>query len=52
MKAEVDADRGRLGAVPVRARAPRWSMARSDARFAAFAISEAIASSFKMMGGP
>jgi multiple sugar transport system permease protein len=33
MKAEVDADRGRLGAVPVRARAPRWSMARSDARF-------------------
>lgn len=33
MKTGVEADRGRLGAVPARARAPRWSMARSDARF-------------------
>ena len=33
MKAGVEADRGQLDAMPARARAPRWSMARSDARF-------------------
>src|SRR5262245_20527811 len=34
MNARVESDRGRLAAVPLRARrAPRWSMARSEARF-------------------
>jgi multiple sugar transport system permease protein len=35
MKAGVEADRGRLAALSIRARTPRWSMARSDARFGA-----------------
>jgi multiple sugar transport system permease protein len=33
MKTGVEAERGRLDAALLRARAPRWSMARSDARF-------------------
>jgi multiple sugar transport system permease protein len=33
MNARVESGRDRVGALPLRARSPRWSMARSDARF-------------------
>src|SRR5215471_13277088 len=42
MKAGVESDRSRLGVLPVRARAPRWSMARSDARFGVFLTAPAL----------
>jgi len=42
MKAGVESDRSRLGVLPVRARVPRWSMARSDARFGVFLTAPAL----------
>src|SRR5262245_64069116 len=42
MNASVESGRGRVGALPLRARTPRWSMARSDARFGLFLTAPAL----------
>src|SRR5215475_6185554 len=42
MNARVESGRGRVGALPLRARTPRWSMARSDARFGALMSAPAL----------
>src|SRR5215467_16086175 len=42
MNARVEPDRGRLGALPLRARTSGWSMARSDARFGALMSAPAL----------
>ena len=42
MNARVESGRSGVGALPLRARSPRWSMARSDARFGVFLTAPAL----------
>src|SRR5262245_64925077 len=42
MNARLESGRGRLGALPLRAKTPRWSMARSEARFGSLLTAPAL----------